>query len=63
MTFSNIGQRLSGPSGIQELMDDLGAAMHSHPDMRMLGGGQPAAIPEVQALWRQRMRALVRGWC
>ncbi len=59
MTFSQPGTLLSGPSGIQELMDDLGAALHSHPDMRMLGGGQPAAIPEVQALWRTRMRALL----
>ncbi len=59
MTFSHIGGRLSGSSGIQELMDDLGTALTLHPDMRMLGGGQPAAIPEVQELWRQRMRALV----
>lgn len=50
---------LSGPSGIQELMDDLGSAMTEHPDMRMLGGGQPAAIPEVQALWREQMRTLL----
>jgi valine--pyruvate aminotransferase len=55
ISLSSIGQRLAGPSGIQELMDDLGEAMSLHPDMRMLGGGQPAAIPEVQALWRQRM--------
>ena len=59
MTFSQPGTLLSGPSGIQELMDDLGAAMTSHPDMRMLGGGQPAAIPDVQALWRARMRAML----
>lgn len=57
--FSSIGQRLSGPCGIQELMDDLGEALSIHPDMRMLGGGQPAAIPEVQALWRQRMQAMM----
>ncbi|MCA1964995.1 MAG: valine--pyruvate transaminase, partial [Prosthecobacter sp.] len=30
-----------------------------YPDMRMLGGGQPAAIPEVQALWRQRMAEML----
>lgn len=59
MNFSTPGTLLSGPSGIQELMDDLGAAMTSHPDMRMLGGGQPAAIPEVQALWRNRVRELL----
>ncbi|HSJ02358.1 MAG TPA: aminotransferase class I/II-fold pyridoxal phosphate-dependent enzyme, partial [Verrucomicrobium sp.] len=57
--FSNVGQRLSGSSGIQELMDDLGISLTTHPDMRMLGGGQPAAIPEVQALWRQRMKDIV----
>jgi valine--pyruvate aminotransferase len=54
-TFSDIGRRLAGPSGIQELMDDCGEALTLYPDMRMLGGGQPAAIPEVQTLWRQRM--------
>jgi valine--pyruvate aminotransferase len=59
MTFSRTGTLLSGPSGIQELMDDLGAAMTSHPKMRMLGGGQPAAIPEVQMLWRNRMREML----
>jgi valine--pyruvate aminotransferase len=30
-------------------MDDCGEALTTHPDMRMLGGGQPAAIPQVQA--------------
>jgi valine--pyruvate aminotransferase len=57
--FSHIGQRLAGPSGIQELMDDCGEALTLYPDMRMLGGGQPAAIPEVQAIWRQRMSEML----
>lgn len=59
--FSNIGSRLAGSSGIQELMDDLGIALTTHPNMRMLGGGQPAAIPEVQSLWRERMTEIVRN--
>jgi valine--pyruvate aminotransferase len=57
--FSNAGERLAGPSGIQELMDDLGEALSVRPRMRMLGGGQPAAIPEVQALWREGMQRLL----
>ena len=57
--FSDIGSRLGGPSGIQELMDDLGEALSLHPDMRMLGGGQPAAIPQVQAMWRQRLAEML----
>ena len=40
-------------------MDDLGEALTTHPDMRMLGGGQPAAIPQVQALWRKQMHEMV----
>ncbi len=56
--FSLIGQKLGGPSGIQELMEDLGQALSSDPAMRMLGGGNPAAIPEVQTLWRDRWAEL-----
>ena len=40
-------------------MDDLGRAMTTEPHMRMLGGGNPAAVPEMQALLRQRMRELL----
>jgi len=40
-------------------MDDLGLALTTRPSMRMLGGGQPAAIPEIQAVWRERMASLV----
>lgn len=57
--FSHIGRHLAGPSGIQELMDDLGGALALNPRMRMLGGGQPAEIPEVQELWRGRLREML----
>ncbi len=35
-------------------MDDLGQAMDGRSDMRMLGGGNPAHIPEVNEIWRRR---------
>ena len=54
-TFTSAGQKLSGPSGIQELMEDLGQALSGDPAMRMLGGGNPAAVPAVQAIWRERI--------
>ncbi len=57
--FSLAGQKLTSRSGILELMDDLGRAMTIEPDMRMLGGGNPAAVPEMQALLRRRMHELV----
>lgn len=58
--FSELGRRLCGGSGIEELMDDLGHALATGgADTRMLGGGQPAHIPEVNALWRQRMEEIM----
>ena len=57
--FSKVGAKLTARSGILELMDDLGRAMTEWPDMLMLGGGNPAAVPEVQALWRERMAELL----
>src|ERR1022692_3995814 len=57
--FSLAGQKLTGHSGILELMDDLGRAMTVEPHMRMLGGGNPAPVPGFQALVRERMRELL----
>ena len=57
--FSQIGQKLTGHSGILELMVDLGRAMTDKPDMLMLGGGNPAAVPSMQAFWRNRMQELL----
>ena len=57
--FSNVGRKLTVPSGILELMDDMGRAMTVEPQMRMLGGGSPAAIPALQALVRRRMQELL----
>lgn len=59
LEFSRIGQKLTARSGILELMDDLGRAMTDEPDMLMLGGGNPAAVPAVQEFWRNRMKDLV----
>src|SRR5690606_4222748 len=45
---------------IGELMDDLGHALASGgPDICMLGGGQPAHIPEMNAIWRRRMEEIL----
>ena len=58
--FSNMGRQLAGGSGIEELMEDLGNALASGgPDICMLGGGQPAHIPEVNAIWRRRMEEIM----
>jgi len=56
--FSIFGQHLGQGSGIEELMEDLGQALAGSGDMLMLGGGQPAFIPEVNALWKRRIEEL-----
>jgi valine--pyruvate aminotransferase len=54
VSLSRIGEKLSRKTGILELMDDLGKAM-SEGGMNMLGGGNPAAVPQMEAIWRNRM--------
>ena len=57
---TQIGQNLSGPSGILDLMQDLGDALAqareqtSGEAIAMLGGGNPAHIPDVEAAFRKR---------
>ena len=58
--FSQVGRHLGCGSGIEELMDDLGHALaRGGPDVKMLGGGQPARIPEINAVWHRRLLELV----
>ena len=57
--FSEFGVHLGCGSGIEELMDDLGHALAGGgSDIKMLGGGQPARIPEMNAVWRRRLEEL-----
>ncbi|MDZ8118920.1 valine--pyruvate transaminase [Pontiella agarivorans] len=58
MEFSKFGEKFTRKAGITQLMDDLGAAM-AGGDMLMLGGGNPAHIPEVQQRFRERMEEIL----
>ena len=62
MKFSKFGDKFTRQSGIGQLMDDLGKANASqHPDLCMLGGGNPAAIPAAQALFKKEMEHLIES--
>lgn len=52
MKFSRFGERFTQKSGISQLMDDLGNALNSKEPVNMLGGGNPAVIDEVNAVYR-----------
>jgi valine--pyruvate aminotransferase len=53
------GERYTAKTGILELMDDLGKALSGGRKKYMLGGGNPAIIPEAAALWRRRMQEIL----
>lgn len=61
MKLSEFGRRFSGPSGINQLMEDLGEALTGPREMLMLGGGNPAHIPEVQAFFQDRLQRLAQN--
>jgi valine--pyruvate aminotransferase len=56
---SKFGKKIAVQSGIGQLMDDLGAAQSREREMLMLGGGNPAHIPEVERALRASMMALL----
>jgi valine--pyruvate aminotransferase len=60
LRLSEFGRRLTAPTGINELMEDLGQAFaNAGPDTVMMGGGNPAHIPAVEAVWRRRLEELL----
>jgi len=58
MQFSNFAKRFTDHSGISQLMEDLGDAMAGDKEVLMLGGGNPAHIPEVLAFFQDRMQRI-----
>ena len=59
LMWSRFGQALASGSGIEDLMQDLGQALaEGGHEWHMLGGGNPAHIPAVEAVWQRRMDAI-----
>jgi len=60
MTFSKFGNKFTHPNGITQLMDDLGKAnSNNNPDLVMLGGGNPAIIPEANAIFVKELQQII----
>lgn len=57
--LSDFGEKLSAPSGISTLMEDLGRALGAPGGISMMGGGNPAHIPEIEAVWKRRMEEII----
>mgnify|MGYP003631855253 CR=1 FL=1 len=61
MAFSKFGQKFGANSGITSLMDDLGEALSGESEMIMMGGGNPAHIPEVQDAFKARLHDILHS--
>ena len=61
MKLSAFGEKFTSHSGILSLMDDLGNALADGKDMIMMGGGNPAHISEVEAVFRHRLRQITES--
>ena len=59
MNFSDFGNKLCSRSGILQLMDDIGRPLPQGVKPYRLGGGNPAMIPEISAMYRQEMEKIM----
>jgi len=59
MKLSTFGKKFTTESGILTLMDDLGNALAGDKEMIMMGGGNPAHIPEVEQRLKARLQQVV----
>ena len=61
MRFSQFGQKFSGNAGIVQLMDDLGDALRTNPDMIFMGGGNPARIPAMEIAFAEALERTLQN--
>jgi valine--pyruvate aminotransferase len=59
--WSEFGERFTRPTGARQLMDDLGDALSSDRPVCMLGGGNPAHIPELEELFSNELRRVLNS--
>ncbi|HEX5651407.1 MAG TPA: valine--pyruvate transaminase [Steroidobacteraceae bacterium] len=59
-TTTRFGERMTRHTGALELMDDLGSALArvDAADLHLLGGGNPARIAAVEAVYRRRLHEI-----
>ena len=58
--YSKFGEKFTRYSGITRLMDDLGRANHSNDEnIIMLGGGNPALIPQAHEVFVNELKLLI----
>ena len=61
MKLSKFGTKFTGDSATVSLMDDLGEALNVNPNLLFMGGGNPAAIPEAEAIYQQALQSIAEN--
>ena len=59
MKYSAFAEKFNPECGILQLMNDLSYAINQNRTICMLGGGNPAAIPEMEACFRSELKQLM----
>lgn len=59
MKLSAFGEQFTRRSGILSLMNDLSNALAGNDDIIMMGGGNPAHLPGVEEVFRQRLNRIL----
>ncbi len=59
MKYSEFGKRFARKTGALSLMEDLGTAAESGDSVYMLGGGNPAKIPEMDKVFAEEMAEII----
>ncbi|MEM8561544.1 MAG: valine--pyruvate transaminase [Pseudomonadota bacterium] len=59
MKLSTFGSKFAGEFGIVQLMDDLGNAIAENPDAVLMGGGNPARLPAMEAVFQRGLQTLI----
>ncbi len=54
--YSKFGERFRAQTGTRQLMEDLGEVLTSGRPIMNLGGGNPGTVPELVAIFRERMQ-------
>jgi len=58
MKISAFGERFGDQLGVLQLMDDFAALANSGGETIMLGGGNPACLPEVMQAYQEQLQSL-----
>jgi valine--pyruvate aminotransferase len=61
MKLSSFGEKLTNGAGIVDLMQDLGSALNENPNMIFMGGGNPARIPQMEAVFETQYKKLIES--